>query len=69
MDLVRHDRAEVVPAYGFRSVGGYGIRGWRVFCPTCGHLSDLYENRLGVNGALHAHRAGRLTTPRRRTAA
>lgn len=30
--------AEVTPVYGMREVGGFGIRGWRVFCPECGHL-------------------------------
>lgn len=38
--------AEVTPAYGMRAVGGWGVRGWRVFCPRCGFLSRLYDRSI-----------------------
>lgn len=37
----------VTPAYGVRPVGGYGIRGYRAHCETCGYLGTV----TGYNGA------------------
>jgi hypothetical protein len=48
--------AEITPIYGMRPIGGFGLRGWRVFCPTCGYLSKDYTNYRGVEDATRRHR-------------
>lgn len=48
--------AETCANYGMRNVGGFGIRGWRTFCPACGFLSRLYENIKGAQWKTENHR-------------
>jgi hypothetical protein len=48
--------ADVVPAYGMREAGGFGLRGWRVHCPHCGYLSRVYEHRRTISEVQRAHR-------------
>jgi hypothetical protein len=48
--------AKITPAYGMRPVGGFGIRGWRVHCPVCGHLSRLHTGYRGCEHAARHHR-------------
>lgn len=48
--------AEQTPAYGMRPVGGFGIRGWRVYCGHCDFLSRLYTNHRSCEDAVHRHR-------------
>ena len=50
--------AKVVPAYGMRDVGGWGIRGFRVHCPECSHLSDVHLNVNGAKSAALHHDCG-----------
>lgn len=58
-------RAELTPAYGMREVGGWGIRGWRVFCPGCGFLSDLYTNHFNGRAAAETHRRNHVKEAKR----
>lgn len=48
--------AEVCANYGMREVGGFGIRGWRVFCPACGFLGRLYIHIRSAQNIAHRHR-------------
>lgn len=51
--------AEVTPVYGVRKVGGFGVRGWRVYCGRCDYLSRTYPNNRTCIEAqrnhLHSH--------------
>lgn len=47
-------RTEIVPAYGMRPVGGFGIRGHRVHC-ECGYLSAVVSYRWAASLA-NTHR-------------
>lgn len=57
--------AEVTPAYGMREVGGWGIRGWRAWCGTCGFLSRLYLNVRGAQKCAKTHRCDTTSRTRR----
>lgn len=56
LEQTRCARAEQTPVYGMRPVGGFGVRGWRVWCPGCGFLSHLYTSHRGCQDALYRHR-------------
>lgn len=60
--------AQVTPTYGMRSVGGFGVAGWRAFCPGCGYLSAKYLNVRGCQSAVAAHRCGVARAERKRAA-
>lgn len=53
---VKETKASVVPNHGMRDVGGFGIRGWRAHCPSCGFLSRLYTNIRGAQRRASDHR-------------
>jgi hypothetical protein len=48
--------AKVTPAYGMREPGGFGVRGWRVHCPACGHLGTLRRHYGSVQKDARKHR-------------
>lgn len=48
--------AEVCANYGMRQVGGWGIRGWRVWCGRCDFLSQLYTHIRSAQSVAHKHR-------------
>lgn len=48
--------AKVTPAYGMRPVGGFGIRGFRVYCEVCGHLGETLENVRRAQRHARVHR-------------
>lgn len=51
----RLTNAKPTPVYGMRP-SGYGVRGWRVHCPDCGYLSQMYENYMSPKRRASEHR-------------
>lgn len=47
-------KTKVVPAYGLRPIGGFGVRGHRAHC-DCGYLSGLGSYRNATERA-YQHR-------------
>lgn len=46
----------MIPAYGMREQGGFGIRGFRMHCPSCGTLGPVKPNKMTVEKDAVRHR-------------